>query len=608
MNRKERRIRAKQEPAAMGAELDGALREAERLHAGGQSEDAASLCQKILARDAQHLPTLVLIAELAYGSNQIDKALAYLRRAIALDGSLFSLHINIGLIYERLERLDEAVRSARRAIALEPRAALAHNNLGNALSGQGNIDEAILSYRTAIEIDPALDIAYRNLGGALAATGQLEDALSCYRQALEIRPDFFKAHSSLLMTLTYGAIGSRDDYARAHQAWRQALAATQPPASPAIAADRRPDRRLRIGLVSPNLHAHPVAYFIEGPWREFDRDEIELFAYADIQAPDAVTARLQKSAVTWRDIAGLGDGDVAQHIRSDGIDILVDLAGHTARNRLAVFATKPAPIQASYLGYSATTGLPEIDYLITDEVAHPADGTDWTAEALWRLPRCMLCYKPPAEARLVPRPADGPIVFGSFNALAKLGTATIALWSGVLRALPDSQLLLKSHGLGAADQQQRLRALFAAHGIARERIHFMARTASLTQHFEAYGRIDIALDPTPYSGTTTTADALWMGVPVLTLAGTRMVERMSATMLTALGLSDWIADSEQDYIARAAKFAADRSSLAALRQGQRQRMADSPLCDSAGMARALEQAFRIMWQRYVAAGAPASGI
>lgn len=590
----------------MAAELDDALREAERLDAGGRAEDAALLCRKILARDANHLPTLVLMAELAYGGNQFDKALAYLRRAIAVNGRMFGLHINIGRIYERLERLDEAVRSYRRAIALAPRAALAHNNLGNTLSGQGNIDEAIASYRTAIEIDPAFDTAYRNLGGALAAIGQLEDALSCYRRALEIRPDFLKAHSSLLMTLTYGAIGSRDDYVRAHQAWRQALAATQKPAPPAYAADRRPDRRLRVGLVSPNLHTHPVAYFIESPWREFDRDEIELFAYADIQAPDAVTARLQKSAVTWRDIVGLADGDVARQIRSDRIDILVDLAGHTARNRLALFATKPAPIQAGYLGYSATTGLPEIDYLITDEIAHPANSPDWTAETLWRLPRCMLCYDPPADARLVPRPADGPIVFGSFNALAKLGAATIALWSGVLRAVPDSQLLLKSHGLGATSQQQRLRALFAAHGIAAERIHFMARTASLTQHLEAYGRIDIALDPTPYSGTTTTADALWMGVPVLTLAGTRMVERMSATMLTSLGLDDWIAGSEQDYVAKAAKFAADRESLAALRQGQRQKMADSPLCDSVGMARALEQAFRIMWQRYVAAGAPAS--
>ena len=368
--------------------------------------------------------------------------------------------------------------------------------------------------------------------------------------------------------------------------------------------DRSHGRRLRIGYVSPDFRQHSVANFLEALLQGHHTEAIEVTCYAAVKSPDAVTARLQEQAARWRNVMGLTDEAVAGMIRSDGIDILVDLAGHTAGNRLGVFARNPAPVQATYLGYPNTTGLSRIDYRVTDAEADPAGADDALySERLYRLPRCFLAYRPAAEAPAVtarPGATGKPITFGSFNMLAKMSSQTIAAWAAVLRAQPEARLVIKSAPLIDRATGARTHARFAEHGIAATRVQLVPFMQDRGRHLEAYGRIDIALDTFPYNGTTTTCEALWMGVPVVTFAGDRHAAHVGKSLLHAIGLDELVAPSAEGYVALAGELAADPPRVAALSRGLRERVANSPLCDTRGLAQTLEAAYRDMWQRWCA--------
>jgi predicted O-linked N-acetylglucosamine transferase (SPINDLY family) len=352
---------------------------------------------------------------------------------------------------------------------------------------------------------------------------------------------------------------------------------------------------LRIGYVSPDFRAHSVAYFLDSVFRRHDQDRVTLYCYSDTAMPDAVTARLRGSTAHWHDAYAMSDAALAQRIRADRIQVLVDLAGHTANNRLAVFAQRPAPVQVTWLGYGATTGLPQIDYRLTDARIDPPGTADaWWTEALYRLPGGSMCYAPPADCPLPDAAEPGPVTFGSFNNLSKINPAVVALWARVLNAVEGARLLLKARQLADPATGERLRRQFESHGVAAARIEFAARTESYHDHMACYGRVDVALDSFPYNGATTTCEALWMGTPVVSLAGGRSVARYGLSLLHAANCAEWAAHGPDEFVAIATGLAGSRPARAALRA----RIAKSTLTDARAVAAGLEDAYDAMWRSW----------
>jgi protein O-GlcNAc transferase len=350
-----------------------------------------------------------------------------------------------------------------------------------------------------------------------------------------------------------------------------------------------------------------VSFFCEPLFAAHDRDQVEVYCYSDVAVADQVTQRIKSAADSWCDCLGLTDEVLAQRIRGDRIDLLVDLSGHTAMNRLSLFARKPAPVQVSWLGYPGTTGLQAMDYRLTDAVADPEGEADRChSEELYRLPGGFLCYAPPRAAPRVtglPLAGNGFVTFGSFNNLPKLTAEVLELWAELLRQLPRARLLLKNKFFANALIRQRMLESFGRLGITAERISVLPAEPSIQAHLECYGKVDISLDPFPYNGTTTTFESLWMGVPTVTLSGERHAGRVGTSILTALGLTGHIAATPQQYLDIARGLAGDAAGLAALRSSLRDRLAGSQLCDAQLFAGKVEAAYRLMWQRHCAAGA-----
>jgi protein O-GlcNAc transferase len=467
------------------------------------------------------------------------------------------------------------------------------------LAQVGRLTEAAAACRAVIERQSDHVDAHINLGIALCHQGHIAESVVALRRAHALAPERADCFSNLLFISNYHAELAPNTLAELHRGFGRKYETV---AVAGHANDRSPGRRLRIGYVSPDFRQHSVANFLEALLQGHNTDAIEVSCYAAVKSPDAVTARLQAQAARWRNVMGLTDAAVADMIRTDGIDILIDLAGHTAGNRLGVFARKPAPVQATYLGYPNTTGLARIDYRITDAEADPPGADDRLySERLYRLSRCFLAYRPVAEVPVVtarPSAAAKSITFGSFNMLAKMSPQTIAAWAAVLRARPEARLVIKSAPLVDRATGERTHAWFAEHGIATNRVQLVPFMQNRGRHFAAYGQIDIALDTFPYNGTTTTCEALWMGVPVVTSAGDRHAARVGKSLLHAIGLDELVAPSVEGYVTLACELAADRARVAALSLGLRERVAASPLCDARGLAQTLEAAYRDMWQRW----------
>jgi predicted O-linked N-acetylglucosamine transferase (SPINDLY family) len=358
-----------------------------------------------------------------------------------------------------------------------------------------------------------------------------------------------------------------------------------------------PERRIRVGYVSSDFRRHPVGFFLQPVLNSHDRAQVEVFCYSSHPQTDDLTEQLRSRADGWRTIASSDDDAAAELIRSDAIDILVDLGGHSGFNRLPTFARKPAPIQASWLGYADTTGLPNIDYLISDRFVCPEQEDGAVVEQVVRLPEAFLCYTPPEDAPPVPPlPAlsRGHVTFGCFNNIAKVTPDVIRLWAEILRAVPESRLFLKTRSLGEHSVRSRYASLFAHHEVSPERVVFEGASPR-ADYLAAYGRVDIALDPFPFNGGTTTLDALWMGVPVISLQGDRPVCRLGASHLSAAGCGDLVVRSPQDYLQKAVALASDVRQLSHLRAALRRQVLDSPICDSSRFTRGLEKAYRAMW-------------
>ncbi len=534
-----------------------------------------------------------------------DDAVASYGAALRIKPDYAAAHSNLGTVLEDLGRLDDAVASYGAALRIKPDYAEAHFNLGNVLKDLGRLDDAVASYGAALRIKPDYAEAHSNLGNALLDLGRLDDAVASYGAALRTKPDLTGAHSNLLMCLHYRP---EADGATILEAARHFARRFEGRPAPTFQCRADPDRRLRIGYVSGDFGRHPVGYFLNRVLAGHDRTKMEIFCYNSFLRADDMTNQLRRRADHWRSLVGLSDQAGADLITADGIDILVDLSGHTEHNRLTLFTRKPAPVQATWLGFWGTTGLSTIDYILSDAATIPPGEERFYSEQVLRLPNGRFCYDPPDYA---PPPASPPalrgraITFGSFNNLTKIGPEVVRLWAEILRAVPGSRLLLKWKTLADAGVRRRLTEAFAADGIGPERLELRGASPHAAMLAE-YGEIDVALDPFPFSGALTSCEALWMGVPVVTLPGAAAASRQTQGILQVLGLTEWIAASPADNVRIAATLASDLPRLAELRPALRKRIASSPLCDGPAFTAGLERAYRQMWRQWCAGKSAAS--
>ena len=566
-------------------------------HRAGRLAEAERGYREILRREPEHADSLHLLGVIAMQSGDLPSALSLVQRAVALRPDAAVCRNNLGQVLDRLGRYDEAARCYEAAIELDPGYAEANNNLGFLLARQDRLTEADALYRKAIDLEPEYAEPHTNRGNLLKDRGELDAAIACYRRAIELRPDLSALHSNLLLPLHYHPGYSPADLLREHRAWAERHVAPLAAARRPHANVRDPDRRLRVGYVSPDFREHSVARFVLPLFREHDRRQVEVFGYSDAPTPDAVTRLVREHVDQWRDVATLGDEKLAEVVRADGIDILVDLAAHSGHNRLLTFARKPAPVQVTYLAYCSTTGCDAIDYRLTDRFLDPPEQCGDYTEASIHLPHCYWCYSaPPLPGSLRPSTEHrvGPLTFGCLNNFAKVTDVTLELWARLLRRVPEARLLV--YARTEAHRARVWRALGEG-GVDESRAAFVGRQP-LADYLETYRLIDVALDPHPYCGGTTTCDALWMGVPVVSLAGRTAVSRAGATLLANVGLGHLVTRTPEQYVELAAALIRDAAGLAALRRELRERIESSPVMDARQFARDVEAAFRIGWRAW----------
>ncbi len=599
-------------------------------HRAGRHKEAESGYRKVLSRNPQHEQALFMLSVLLFESGRFEEASRYLERAVAIRPNQPVLLTNLGETYRRHGDLERAAAALQRVLAADPDFPEAHHNLGLTSMDAGapgdalphlehaaalrpdnprfrvslawvlaklnRPEESLAHAKRAVELQPNHGPAHHHLANALEELGDRSGAIASYRRAVELDPSDYDAHSNLiLVALTDPSFDSARLLAEA-RAWARQHAEPLRERIRPHQNDKAPERRLRIGYVSPDFRAHPARHFLIPLLRHSDAEAFECYLYSSVERPDFATEEYRRLAGDrFRDIRRVDDLAAAELVRRDRIDILVDLALHGAGRRLRVFACKPAPVQFSWLGYAGTTGLDSIDYRITDAHFDPP-GTDGAySEASLRL-ESFWCYDAlEADLEVTPLPAFdmGHVTFGAFNSFRKVHAGVLALWTRVLREVPGSRLFM----LAQPHAQRRVLDALAAGGVSADRVEFTER-ASRREYLERYGKIDLGLDTFPFAGGTTTLDAAWMGVPVVTLAGETALSRAGLSIAMKLGLPELVAHSEDEFVTRAAALANDPERLSRLRQGLRPRLHASLLSDAPRFARNLEAAYRTAWRRY----------
>jgi protein O-GlcNAc transferase len=580
------------------------LEAARAIRSSGKVDDAIAAYWEVIASDPGLVPAHVELATCLREAGRHAEALAAVQQAVRLQPGDAGLRLALGGCFKSLGKIEEAAAECRRAIELQPTLIYPYNNLAACLYEMGRLSEVEQVFREALRHLPMQPDVHSNLAWCLYLQGRLPESIAEYRKTIALAPAWMEAHSRLLFVMLHDSTCSAREVFSEHLMWARTFADPLTSAAPPHGNSRDPDRRLRVGYISTDFRDNSMMFFIEPLLANHDHANFEITCYADAPDADEITARTKSYADRWRDIAGLSDEQIARQVRDDQIDVLVELSGHNGSHLLRVMGRKPAPVQVSNQGYAHSTGVRAIDYRIVDQYSDPPGMTDaFYSEKIIRLPRSNWVYRPPADAPQVaaaPCIANGYITFGSFNVLPKITPQVVELWSRVLSAAPDSRLVLKSAGFTDPPTRDRYLELFVSHGISASRLMFLDRTPARADHLAQYGLMDIALDPFPYNGTTTTCEALWMGVPTIVLAGRTHAARVGVSLLTNVGLPELVAAKPDDYVRITTELANDRPRLTELRATLRERMEHSPLRDEQGFAREMESQYRVMWRTWCA--------
>jgi len=515
---------------------------------------------------------------------------------IALESDYADAYHLLGVIQSQQSEIDIAIQNITHAIELSA-CDLYYNSLGAVFLKQGQIQKALHYLNKALTQNNKYLDAYNNLGQTLLLAGECMDAINCFKKALSLNSNVPQLYSNYLTCLNYLPLISHEDIFQAHLSFNHLFNSDQTLYKKQ--AIRKPKKSLRIGYVSPDFCRGSVAFFIEPILRNHDASEFEIFCYANVRQPDDVTQRLQTYVKKWIDTNLMSDDQMVETIAQDKIDILVDLCGHLADNRLPVFAQQPAPIQINYLGYPNTTGLSGIQYRLTDDITDPENTDAFHSEKLIRLPAPFLCYQPVEKSpgiSSLPAETNGFITFGSLNNLAKINDDVVHVWAEILKKLKHSKLLLKARPFADPITCERFQKRFQKHGVSSDRLIFKGHEDSIKSHLKVYNNIDLALDPFPYHGTTTSCDALWMGVPVISLCGNWHAARVGATLLSSIGMTDFIAYSESEYIAKTISICQNSKLLKAVRRQLRSVMQQSPLMDARKLTKNIESMYKKVWR------------
>lgn len=541
----------------------------------------------------------------AYGEMlKFDMAIVFYELAFHFNPHCAEACNNLGVIYKDRDNLDKAVECYQLALSIKPNFSQSLNNLGVVYTVQGKMDAAASMIEKAIVANPTYAEAYNNLGVLYRDAGNISLAVEAYEQCLKIDPDSRNAGQNRLLAMNYINDGTDDKLYEAHRDWGRRFMKLFPQYT-SWDNDKDPERPLVIGYVSPDYFTHSVSYFVEAPLIYHDYTTYKVVVYSAVVKADAKTNRFRdrvlKNGGTWRDIYGIDEKKVASMVRDDKVDILVELTGHTANNKLGMMACRPAPVQVTWIGYPNTTGLPTIDYRITDGLADPSDTKQKHVEELVRLPNSFLCYTPSPEAGPVsPAPAlsNGFVTFGSFNNLAKITPKVLQVWARILCAVPNSRLIVKCKPFCCESVRQQFLSSLEKLGLESLRVDLLPLILLNHDHMQAYSLMDISLDTFPYAGTTTTCESLYMGVPCVTMGGLVHAHNVGVSLLKTVGLNNLVAENEDEYVELATQLASDITALSNLRMRLRDLMHKSPLCDGSKFTRGLESAYKNMWHRY----------
>lgn len=566
----------------------------------GKLDEAVECYQRALDLKPDYPEASINLGNTRKSQKKYADAVEHYKRALVLKPGSAEAHNNLATVLRAQGNLGEALTHLECAVALKPDYAEAYSNLGNVLREWGRLDDAMAYHERALALNPNSTELLNNMGNIAVSRGRPDEAIDYFKRVLALRPDFAHAYSNLLLSMVYSPSVHPEELCEATKEFGQSIADPLRRHRPFV-RNTDPERKLRVGYVSPDFHEHAVNYFFEHLLWHHNRDQFEIFAYSNNSSDDSITQRLRHEFDHWREIKPLTDEAAADLIEADAIDILVDLAGHTGNNRLMVFAHKPAPIQVTWLGYPATTGIAAMDYRITDVYAEPQGMTEHlNIETLWRLPEIFCCYQAPKNGPAVidhpPFEDNGYITFGCFNNFAKVTDPVLTTWANIMADVPESRLLLEINGLEGPKLRASVEARLQETGLPLDRVVLEPRKRA--NQFVLYNKIDIALDPFPCAGGTTSMDTMWMGVPLITLAGRDFVSRMGVTILTNAGLQELIATSPDEYIRVATGLALDEDRLRGMRHNLRQKVAASPLMNQITFTRNIEAAYRAMWLRW----------
>jgi predicted O-linked N-acetylglucosamine transferase (SPINDLY family) len=565
----------------------------------GRAEDAIRVLEAAVALSPAYADALSNLGVEYVKTGRTAEGVASCGRAALLMPGRAEIEYNLGFSYMQAKDYAAAQAAYRRVTLLDPLHAKAWNDLGVVLMHEtDHWEEAESSFAKALEIWPDFFWAHNNLARLLKDSGRIDQAVEAYRKALRFASDASLAdivHGNLLVTMQYQEGLPPSALREEHRRYGERVAATIAPV-PLPVRDRRSNRRLRLGFVSPNFASHPVGRFLVRLLENIDSAAFEVYCYNDTRRTDGLTARICKAAACWHESCDLSDEQLAARIRADEVDVLFDLAGHTALNRLAVFARRAAPLQVTWLDYVGTTGISQMDCLLADSLQIPDGSEADYLEQVLRLPGDYVCFDPPdaPPVEATPALANGFVTFGSFNIVSKVSGTLVKAWAKILRQVPGSKIFLKNRGFGLPMVQRRYRELFEDEGVSSERVLFSGWSKQ-PELLASYGSVDICLDTFPYNGGLTTCEALWMGVPVVTCAGDRFAGRHSLTHLRAAGETGTTAFNLEDYVSIATKLAGDIPALEKARSGRRSRVAASSLCDGAAFARGFEFVIRQAW-------------